>query len=459
MLFPTFTFMLGFLPVTAIIYFFLAKRNIRFAHIWLIIASFVFYSWFNWSYGLILAASVLFNWFFAQWLIKNRSKLILTLGIIGNVLLLGYFKYYDFFIENINFFFGTSWTLKKILLPLGISFFTFQQISFLILVYQQALTRRYNFISYTLFVCFFPQLIAGPIVLPDEMMSQFDKQDTAYPKAENIARGLFIFSLGLAKKILLADFFAESADAGFSMITENFFQSWQTAFAYTFQIYFDFSGYCDMAVGVGLLFNILLPKNFDSPYKSANITEFWRRWHITLGRFLMSTVYIPLGGNRCGKLRTCVNLLVTFFISGLWHGASWLFVLWGMLHGAALMIHRIWNRFFGFSMPSIPAKVLTFFFVLTAWVPFRAASWGDMVKLYRGMFMPGSWNFVFHGGETIFDLQLLAAGLIITFLFPSAAQLGERFRPSWRNALLTVIFLIVSMFCFVKVSPFIYFNF
>ena len=459
MLFPTFTFMFGFLPVTIILYFFLAKRNIKFAHIWLIGASFVFYSWFNPYYGLILAASVLFNWFFAQWLIKNRSKVILALGITGNILLLGYFKYYDFFVENINFFFGTSWTLKNILLPLGISFFTFQQISFLLLVYQRALARSYNFISYTLFVCFFPQLIGGPIVLPDEMMSQFDRADTAYLKAENIARGLFIFSLGLAKKILLADFFAESADAGFSMINGNFFQSWQTALMYTFQIYFDFSGYCDMAVGIALLFNIVLPKNFDSPYKSANITEFWRRWHITLGRFLMSTIYIPLGGNRSGKFRTCINLLITFFISGLWHGASWLFVLWGMLHGAALVIHRAWNKFLGLKMPLFFGRVLTFLFAVIAWVPFRAASWGDMTKLYRGMFMPESWEFIFEGGQTLSDLQFLAAGLIITFLFPSAAQLGEKFRPTWYNAVLTVIFLITSMFCFVKVSPFIYFNF
>ncbi|MBO5958708.1 MAG: MBOAT family protein, partial [Lentisphaeria bacterium] len=295
MLFPTFTFILGFLPLTVIVYFLLALKNRTASRIWLILASFVFYSWFNWSYSLILGGSLLMNWIFAQLLYNKQSKFILTLGIICNVLLLGYFKYYDFFVENINVLFGTSFLLKHILLPLGISFFTFQQISFLQLVYSRSL-QRYSFGSYALFVCFFPQLIAGPIVLPDEMMRQFDKDDCLRPDARNIAAGLYIFSLGMAKKILLADFFAEIADPGFLNAAGNFFTGWKTALAYTFQIYFDFSGYCDMAIGIGLLFNIRLPKNFHAPYRSENIADFWRRWHITLGRFLMTGLYIPLGG-------------------------------------------------------------------------------------------------------------------------------------------------------------------
>ena len=459
MLFPTFTFILGFLPVTAIIYFLLAKKSILISRIWLIAASVVFYSWFNWSYGLILAGSVLFNWFFAQWLIRNRSKFILTLGIIGNVLLLGYFKYYDFFVENINCFFGTSWALKRILLPLGISFFTFQQISFLVLVWQRALAQRYSFTSYTLFVCFFPQLIAGPIVLPDEMMSQFDKKENSLPNSDNIAKGIYVFSLGLAKKILLADFFAETADWGFAELSGNFTEAWISALGYAFQIYFDFSGYCDMAIGIGLIFNIVLPKNFDSPYRSGSITEFWRRWHITLGRFLMSSIYIPLGGNRGGKVRTCWNLLVTFFISGLWHGASWLFVLWGMMHGAALVIHRIWSKFLNLRMPEIAGRIITFLFVVIAWVPFRAASWGDAMKFYKAMFMPQSWEFKVNPARGLLDVQLLAAGLIVVFLMPPVHAMAEKFRPSWCRALIAIICLTVSMFCFVKVSPFIYFNF
>ncbi|MBE6364803.1 MAG: MBOAT family protein [Lentisphaerae bacterium] len=456
MLFPTFTFMLGFLPLTALVYFLLAKKSIPAARVWLVIASFVFYSWFNWSYSLILAASILINWFFAQCLYKKSSKIVLTLGIICNVLLLGYFKYYDFFVENINAVFGTSFLLKHILLPLGISFFTFQQISFLMMVNARQLAKRYTFGSYSLFVCFFPQLIAGPIVLPDEMMSQFDREENSKFNAENFAAGLYIFALGLGKKVLLADFFAEIADAGFAALAGNFFASWQTALAYTFQIYFDFSGYCDMAIGIGLLFNIRLPKNFDAPYRAENISDFWRRWHITLGRFLMSSIYIPLGGNRCGKLRTCWNLLVTFFISGLWHGASWLFVLWGMLHGFALVIHRVWSKFLGLKMPKLAAQLLTFFFVLLAWIPFRAANWSQAQALYLGMFHPASWQLP---KVEVFNILLFIAGIFIIICLKPASDMKEKFRPTWVNALTATALIVVSMFFFVKYSPFIYFNF
>ena len=457
MLFPTFTFLFGFLPLTVIVYFLLSSRSRIASQIWLVLASFVFYSWFNWSYSLILGGSLLMNWIFAQLLYKKQSKIILTIGIICNVLLLGYFKYYDFFIENVNALFQTSFLLKHILLPLGISFFTFQQISFLQLVYSRSLAKRYSFGSYALFVCFFPQLIAGPIVLPDEMMSQFDKDDCLHPNARNIAAGLYLFALGMSKKILLADFFAEMADPGFLNAAGNFFTGWKTALAYTFQIYFDFSGYCDMAIGLGLLFNIRLPKNFHSPYLSENIADFWRRWHITLGRFLMTGLYIPLGGNRCGKFRNCLNLLITFFVSGLWHGASWLFVLWGMLHGTALVIHRIWSKFLGLKMHRIPAKLITFLFVLLAWIPFRATDMSQVKQLLAAMFCPESWSI-----PKSFDLQtllyLIAGGFIIVFLKP-AVDMEEKFRPTWVNAILTILLLIVPMFFFVKVSPFIYFNF
>ena len=456
MLFPTFTFMLFFLPLTAVVYFLLGKKSVTLSRLWLVAASFVFYSWFHWSYSLLLAGSILVNHLFAQWLYRNRSKIVLTIGILCNVLVLGYFKYYDFFIENINAALGTSLLLKHILLPLGISFFTFQQISFLHLVYTRQLAKRYDLLTYSLFVCFFPQLIAGPIVLPDEMMSQFDQKEICIPKAANIAAGLYTFALGLGKKILLADFFAEIADAGFAQISGNVFDAWGTALAYTFQIYFDFSGYCDMAIGIGLIFNILLPQNFSAPYRADNIADFWRKWHITLGRFLMTTIYIPLGGNRKGTFRTCINLLITFFISGLWHGASWLFVLWGMLHGGALVLHRLWSKVLNFKMPLLPARLLTFLFVLLAWVPFRAANWEQARELYRAMFLPTSWQlphlFCFNSG------LFLAGAFIVIFLTP-AAEMSRRFRPTWINVLLTAALLTVSMFFFVKISPFIYFNF
>lgn len=456
MLFPTFTFVLGFLPLAVIVYFLLARRSQPLARWWLIGGSFVFYSWFNWSYFFILAGSILMNRCFALMLVKNRSKLLLALGILCNVLLLGYFKYYDFFVENINAVLGTSWTLKHILLPLGISFFTFQQISYLQQVYDGTMEKFYSFSNYALFVSFFPQLVAGPIVLPDEMMSQFDRKENCVPHAENIAKGLFIFSLGLAKKILLADFFALIADSGFADCSGNFFTAWRSALAYAFQIYFDFSGYCDMAIGIALLFNIRLPINFNAPYKAESITDFWRRWHITLGRFLMTSIYIPLGGNRAGKVRTCLNLLITFFISGLWHGASWLFVLWGMIHGAALVCHRIWNKYLGLSMPLFPARLLTFLFVVIAWVPFRAVSWAQAKSLYRGMFLPDSWSWGIVRKE---DLLLFAAGLVTVFLLPPVCSFLDTFRPRWCYAVTAAGLIAVSMFFFVRYSPFIYFNF
>ena len=456
MLFPTFSFILVFLPVTVIVYFLLSGKNSLVARIWLIAASLVFYSWFNWSYFFIIAGSIIINHLFAQLLYRKHSRMIFIAGVCFNVLLLGYFKYYDFFVENINAVFHTSWTLKHILLPLGISFFTFQQISFLQQVYERTLQKRYSFSNYSLFVSFFPQLIAGPIVLPDEMMSQFDDENNRLPKAENIACGLYTFSLGMAKKILLADFFAVIADNGFAACNGNFFSTWSSVLAYMFQIYFDFSGYCDMAIGIALLFNIKLPVNFNAPYKSGNISEFWRKWHITLGRFLMSSIYIPLGGNRCGKFRTCINLLITFFISGLWHGASWMFILWGMMHGAALMLHRIWNKFLGFAMPHIIGRVLTFFFVMLAWVPFRAENWEKVCKIYRGMFFPESWNF---GGIVTKNILLFAAGFIIVFALKPVCELEKKFRPTWCNAIIATILIIISMFFFVKYSPFIYFNF
>jgi D-alanyl-lipoteichoic acid acyltransferase DltB (MBOAT superfamily) len=211
-----------------------------------------------------------------------------------------------------------------------------------------------------------------------------------------------------------------------------------------------------MAVGIALLFNIRLPQNFNAPYRSGNITEFWRRWHITLGRFLMSGVYIPLGGNRCGTFRTYMNLLITFFISGLWHGASWLFVFWGMVHGAALIVHRVWSKVLGWKMPAIPAELLTFFFVMLAWIPFRAENWRQVRQIYRGMFMPDSWVLPrFTGQEyTVFIISIL-----LVIFAPTATEMGEKFRPTWLNGIFAAALMITAMFFFVKVSPFIYFNF
>lgn len=353
--------------------------------------SLLFYSWWNIIYLPLILLSMVFNYVIGTSLTKDEEhkkvskKQLLTIGIIGNVGLLGYFKYADFIISNVNFVVGSDIPLLRLALPLAISFFTFQQIAYLVDSYRGE-TKEYDFLNYGVFVTFFPQLIAGPIVHHKEMMPQFANVRNKVINYKNIALGLFIFSLGLFKKVVIADTFAVWATNGFDKAEVlTFFEAWATSLSYTFQLYFDFSGYTDMAIGAALLFNIKLPINFNSPYKATNIQDFWRRWHITLSRFLRDYIYIPLGGNRKGNFRTYNNLMATFVIGGLWHGAGWAFVLWGFLHGFALVVHRIWNSL-GFRLNTVVGWIITFNFVNMAWVFFRAKEWDDAIKVLKGMF-------------------------------------------------------------------------
>ncbi len=303
---------------------------------------------------------------------------------MANLALLGYFKYSDFFIENFNLVFDSSVGLLHLTLPLAISFFTFQQIAYLVDSYRQEV-KELDFLNYAVFVTFFPQLIAGPIVHHKEMMPQFKNQRAKIINPQNIATGLFIFSVGLFKKVIIADTFASWASKGFDATPVlTFFEAWATSLSYTFQLYFDFSGYTDMAIGIALMFNIRLPINFNSPYKALNIQDFWRRWHITLSRFLKDYIYIPLGGNRKGNFRTYNNLFLTFVLGGIWHGAGWTFLFWGVLHGGALVIHRLWGLLH-FQMKTWIAWFLTFNFINISWVFFRAKEWDDAIKVLSGM--------------------------------------------------------------------------
>ena len=356
----------------------------------LVFASLFFYSWWNVAYLPIILSSLLFNYIIGNSLNENFKKVkigkrsLLTFGIVSNLALLGYFKYTDFLIENFNGVFDSSLPLLHLALPLAISFFTFQQIAYLVDSYKGE-TREYDFLNYALFVTFFPQLIAGPIVHHSEMMPQFASRWNLVKNYRHIALGLFIFSIGLFKKVVIADSFALTATAGFDhAATLNFLEAWATSLSYTFQLYFDFSGYTDMAIGAALLFNIKLPINFNSPYKALDIQDFWRRWHITLSRFLRDYIYIPLGGNRKGTFRTYTNLMATFILGGIWHGAGWTFVFWGFLHGLALVIHRFWKSL-GFRMPKLLAWFITFNFINVAWVFFRAKEWEDALKVLSGM--------------------------------------------------------------------------
>lgn len=380
---------------------------------------------------------------------------------------MGYFKYADFFILNANFIFGSEFEFLKLTLPLAISFFTFQQIAYLVDSYKGE-TKEYDFLSYALFVSFFPQLIAGPIVHHKEMMPQFAKLKNKVKNHGNILLGLFIFSMGLFKKVVIADTFAVYATQGFDkMEVLEFFTAWQTSLSYTFQLYFDFSGYCDMAIGAALLFNIRLPINFNSPYKACDIQDFWRRWHITLGRFLRDYIYIPLGGNRGGLTRTCLNLFATFLIGGIWHGAGWTFIFWGFLHGIALVIHRLW-LLTKIKLPKILAWIITFNFVNFAWVFFRANSFEDALKVLKGMVGVNGVKFdkILNLTDKAINLNLsfLALYLILAFVlvlcFKNSLQILEN-KPKISNTIyFAIIFLIALLSMSIsKYSEFIYFNF
>ena len=394
MLFSSYVFLFAFLPITLSGYFLTAKYlNRSAAKVFLVIASLVFYAQWNEKYLLLIGGSILFNFFLGDLflnpvLTKLRRKFYYLLGIIFNLGLLAYFKYFDFFILNANSVLGLEIPLQNILLPLAISFFTFQQIAFLTERFKGA-TDKYSFVDYSLFVVFFPQLIAGPIVQPKDTLRQFSAAGAERFNSGNVLAGLVLFSIGVFKKVVIADSFVATVGAGFDVADAGLLISsidaWLLALAYSFQLYFDFSGYTDMALGLGLLFNIRLPINFNSPYKALSIQDFWRRWHITLSNFLRDHLYIPMGGNRKKVSRTYVNLFTTFLLGGLWHGAGWTFVIWGAMHGFGLCIHRFWSGL-GFKLPKLLAWTVTMIFVVTAWVFFRATSFELAMRIVAAMY-------------------------------------------------------------------------
>lgn len=377
--------------------------------------------------------------------------------------------------------------MPHILLPLAISFVTFQQIAFLVDCYKNVGisdlsegSKEIDFIDYCLFISFFPQLIAGPIVHHKEMMPQFKANERLGAQYQLIAKGLFIFSIGMFKKVFIADTFAKWANAGFTLAQNgevlNIIASWATSLSYTFQLYFDFSGYCDMAIGLGLLFGIYLPINFNSPYKSLSITEFWRRWHITLGRFLKDYLYIPLGGNKFGKILTLRNLFIVAFLSGVWHGAGWGFVIWGALHGVAMMVHRVYSAFsvsFKFANSTL-YKVfcwfLTFNFLNITWIFFRSENLDGALNLLKGMFgivwveLPQKLRLPFIlediGGRNDTLIYLIIA-FIIALVCKNSIEMMASFKPNLKTALFAGFLLYVVLIT-LSITPyveFIYFNF
>lgn len=471
MLFNSIEFLFVFLPVTFAVYFLLNKlKLIKAATFWLVFASLFFYSYWKIDYLPLILCSMIFNYFVGYILthekMKINRKLLLIFGIISNVLLLGYFKYFDFLINNINYILHTGFDTLKIALPLGISFFTFTQIAYLVDAYKREV-KEYNFLNYALFVTYFPHLLAGPILHHKEMMPQFANLRKRFINHKNISIGLFLLSIGLFKKVMIADNLSPFVQSVFdSLAAISCLESWIASLAYSFQLYFDFSGYCDMALGISYLFNIYLPVNFNSPYKADNIQDFWRRWHITLSRFLKNYIYIPLGGNRSGEIKTYRNLFLTFLIGGIWHGANWTFIIWGILHGLAICVHRFWKKF-NINVNQYLSILLTFIFINFTWVFFRSNSVNKAIEILKGMlgfnrmssFEIDKMRFAFEGNPEKISIILLAACIILVFCIKNSKEFVAKFKPTSLNFLITIILFITSILSLNKFSEFLYFQF
>lgn len=450
MLFNSLPFLLGFLPVTLTVFFTLGRWSARAAGAWLAAASLFFYGWWNAQFVGLLLGSVVFNYASGFGLSRTRGTVrghrLLAGAIAVNLLLLGYYKYADFFGATVAGLFGLPSPFDNILLPLGISFFTFTQIAFLVDTHQGK-AREYDFVHYLLFVTYFPHLIAGPILHHKQMMPQFAEAKTYRVDAANISVGLTIFAIGLVKKVLIADRLALIATPVFSSTLGHghpaLAEAWAGALAYTLQLYFDFSGYSDMAIGLSRLFNVKLPLNFASPYKAVNIIDFWRRWHMTLSTFLRDYLYIPLGGNRKGKVRRYINLFLTMLLGGMWHGAGWTFILWGALHGAYLIVNHGFRAFRSrigwadgrFGPPGVALSgLLTFLAVVVGWVLFRAETLSSAGTMLTGMF--GGFGISHHkvfseSGLADGELIPIFAALAIALLLPNTQEIMRDHHPAY----------------------------
>ncbi len=489
MLFNSFEFMFLFLPVTLTVYFLLLRQRLTIAaRSWLLFTSLFFYSWWDMRYLPLILGSILFNYTvggalaeYEQAKIRNVSKrAIFISGILVNIWLLCWFKYMDFFITTANSLTGAQSPLLKIILPLGISFFTITQIAFLVDAYEGLVEER-NLLNYALFVTFFPHLLAGPILHHKEMMPQFDRLRNKVINWKNLYLGLTLFFLGLFKKVILADTFSVWASAGFDTAQPlTFVPAWLTSLSYTFQLYFDFSGYSDMAVGIGWMFNIQLPVNFNSPYKATGMIDFWKRWHISLTNFITTYLYTPI--LRTFKNITFSSSLVAIFlamlISGFWHGAGWNFIIWGGMHGAGLVVNHVWKK----KKRKIPAWLgwlITFNFVNISFVFFRAKSLEGAVRILEGMvglngvmlhsslakvaflhdlgIVFGKWLDQIHGNDKTWILVLIT--LVITGQMKNSMELVARVRPAWGFCLLLLSVACWTLLDMSKVSEFLYFQF
>ncbi|MBL1174403.1 MBOAT family O-acyltransferase [Pantanalinema sp. GBBB05] len=520
MLFNSLEFIFLFLPLTLVGFFNLGARSqYRLALAWLLASAIFFYSWWNPANVIILIGSVFFNYIIGAILSEQinlviSKKLTLFVGILINLSVLGYFKYAIFFAETANNLLNSNIYLGKIALPLGISFFTFQQIAYLVDSYRGETQSNYSLLNYATFVTFFPHLLAGPLIHHKSIIAQFADRTLYRFKSDNLAIGLTLFSLGLFKKVVLADGVAPYANQVFTAASQpdvslTFFEAWIGALAYTLQLYFDFSGYSDMAIGIAKMFGFQLPINFNSPYKSFNIIDFWRRWHITLSNFLRDYLYIPLGGNRKGEIRRNINLMLTMLLGGLWHGAGWSFVFWGGLHGVYLLVNHQWRSFrqriLGQDLnqsqrwSQLLSGCITFIAVVIGWVFFRARDMHTAWIMLQGMFrishldlehlMPNL-EIKIEQVEDVYELDpliltLIISGLLLLVWFlPNTQQwLGEHYltnhqpkvaittnpkQSRWESlhwqpnhfwAVCCAVLSAIALLNLVKVSEFLYFEF
>ena len=459
MLFNSQIFLLGFLPLT-VIGFYVAASS-RAARTWLLVAaSIVFYGYWDYRLVPLLVGSVCANWLLARACSAVSIRWIVAVGIVLNLSLLGLFKYADFFADTIAAVTGSQHDAWNITLPLGISFFTFQQISYLIEL-RRGDAPRYRFRDYFLYVAFFPQLIAGPIVRHNELIFQFDLSPLREGLYERISRGVFLLAIGLVKKVFVADELARIVDPLFVAAADGKVvtgaEAWSAAAGFSLQIYFDFSAYSDMAIGLALILGFTLPVNFNAPYRATTIREFWRRWHMTLSRFLRDYLYIPLGGNRSGRVREGLALATTMLLGGLWHGAGWTFVIWGGLHGLALATNHMWTRW-GRPLPVSAGWALTFLFVMLAFVVFRAENLGAAQAIITSLTLA---NGVGTAPETKV-IVLVSGALLATLIFPTSQKLAlELLSPHPLFAIVTSAALVIVLL-FVgsdQNAEFIYFQF
>jgi D-alanyl-lipoteichoic acid acyltransferase DltB (MBOAT superfamily) len=489
MLFNSYIFIFLFFPLAIIGYYILRYRRLdKLATGFLIFMSMWFYGYNSIKYLAILIISIILNYIIVEFMYRFNGKTVIIkklffiVGIVLNIGILFYFKYYDFFIENINTIFKTDYGFLGLTLPLGISFYTFQQLSYVIDSYRGQ-SEKYSLLEYGAYVSFFPQLIAGPIVYHNELIPQLRDKKNHRLNYENLSRGIYTFALGLAKKVLIADTFSKVVNIGYNSIYDlNTVSVVVVMVCYSLQIYFDFSGYCDMASGIGYMFNIELPINFNSPYKAASISEFWDRWHMTLTRFFTKYVYIPLGGSRRGKLRTYVNVLIVFFVSGVWHGANWTFILWGVINGLGNIFDKLFGRFFKW-VPRAVGVILTFIFVTFAWSLFRADSIAQAVTLWGRLKVTGNMQ-VFEPATEAFNnlievkllcragfgtlvaanpsiplVVFIVAVLLGCFFMRNTQEKASASKYGTGRMAVTVILMMWSILSLSDVSEFLYFNF